>query len=295
MQYTIIGGTGNTGSLIAQALLEAGHAVRILSRTPEKQAALVAKGASTVQGSITNATDLTAAFEGSTAAYLMVLPDTQTEDYYAYGKTVADAYVAALQNSPNITHMVVLSSVGTQLPGNRGIVENLEERLHTAFPERNIRVLRAAYFMENLMGSAYTAKHMGTVFGTQPADMPMAMVATKDIAHMAAEHLRQLDFEGYTVEYVLGPHEMTMEEAARHMADAVGKPVAYQQVPYEAMHGTMMQQWGISRSMADAYEVFLRNMEDNRVMEGVERTAANTTATKLEHLMPAFKGAYDAV
>ncbi len=54
MQYFITGATGFIGGHVANQLLDAGHEVRVLARTPAKAEALAARGAQIVKGDITD-------------------------------------------------------------------------------------------------------------------------------------------------------------------------------------------------------------------------------------------------
>jgi len=296
MRYAIIGGTGNTGRRIAEDLLKAGHEVLALARNPEKLEGLKALGAETMQGNASDAQDLKNAFAGADAAYLMVLPELKADDYYAEGRKIADAYVEALQANPTVKHIVMLSSVGAQADKDRGIIENLahlEMRLNTELADRHVRILRAAYFMENHFGSLPTIKGMGTIFGTMPGDAKMHQVATQDIARVAADHLLNLDFSGHSHEYVLGQREVSMNEVAEVFSNALGKPVTYQQISYDQQYDNMLQHWGIGTSMANAYRVFLEGIDNGNMTAGVERNEKNTTPTSIEEFSVVYKHVYD--
>jgi uncharacterized protein YbjT (DUF2867 family) len=58
------------------------------------------------------------------------------------------------------------------------------------------------------------------------------MVATKDVAKIAAGHLANLDFEGKTVQAVMGPKNYTMSEFTGIIGEAIGNPdLAFVQLP----------------------------------------------------------------
>jgi nucleoside-diphosphate-sugar epimerase len=63
----VTGGTGAIGGHVIPALVQEGHAVTALARTPEKAAALTAQGAAAVSVSLFDRTALTAAFAGHDA------------------------------------------------------------------------------------------------------------------------------------------------------------------------------------------------------------------------------------
>ncbi|WP_158896279.1 NAD-dependent epimerase/dehydratase family protein [Amycolatopsis anabasis] len=64
MRVFVTGGTGAIGGYAIPALVEAGHAVTALARTPQKAAALTAQGATAVSVSLFDRSALTAAFAG---------------------------------------------------------------------------------------------------------------------------------------------------------------------------------------------------------------------------------------
>ncbi len=82
--YVITGATGNTGHLIAQALLDAGQAVRAVGRSTERLQPLVDRGAQAAVGDLHDADFLARAFAGATAVYAMVPPSFGAADFRAY-------------------------------------------------------------------------------------------------------------------------------------------------------------------------------------------------------------------
>lgn len=67
MRVFVTGGTGALGGHVVPALVEAGHSVTALARTPEKAATLVGQGATAVSVSLFDRAGLTAAFGGHDA------------------------------------------------------------------------------------------------------------------------------------------------------------------------------------------------------------------------------------
>jgi uncharacterized protein YbjT (DUF2867 family) len=56
------------------------------------------------------------------------------------------------------------------------------------------------------------------------ADVPLAMIATRDIGAAAVEALLRLDFQGRQTQELLGPRDVTYTEAAKIIGTAIGKP-----------------------------------------------------------------------
>lgn len=59
------------------------------------------------------------------------------------------------------------------------------------------------------------------------------MIATRDIADVAARALRQRDWRGVVVRELLGERDLTFAEATRIIGARIGKPdLSYVQFPY---------------------------------------------------------------
>jgi len=292
--YVITGATGNTGLPIAEALLEAGNQVRIIARRAERAAKLTEKGAILFAGDSKDAALLARAFEGADAAYIMIPFDTQTPDYYKSQKSHVDAAVEAIRKS-GLKYAVTLSSFGAHLPEGNGVVQGLYymEQALNAIEGLNVKHMRAGYFRENTLMQVSTYKHMG-IMGTQVrADLPIPMVATKDISAAALKNLLSLDFEGSSVQYVLGARDYTYTEIASIYGKIIGKEdVNYVQFPYDQAAQAMMQM-GMGESVVTRLNEFVKAMNDGLIQADYVRDASNTTPTSAEQFGQVFKIVYE--
>lgn len=66
--HVVVGATGNTGSAVAETLLNRKQPVRIVVRSADKGAAWKAKGAEIAVASLDDVSALTKAFEGAKAS-----------------------------------------------------------------------------------------------------------------------------------------------------------------------------------------------------------------------------------
>jgi len=96
--FVVAGVTGNTGSVVAQTLLDRKQPVRVIVRTADKGAAWKAKGAEIAVASLDDAQALTKAFKGATGAYLLVPPNYTAASYLDDRKKVADALAQAVKD-----------------------------------------------------------------------------------------------------------------------------------------------------------------------------------------------------
>ena len=70
----------------------------------------------------------------------------------------------------------------------------------------------------------------GAVFLPLPGSIRLPMIATVDIAKAAAERLLDTSWTGRSVIELVGPDEVTFEDAARTVGKAIGKDVKHVQV-----------------------------------------------------------------
>ncbi len=292
--YVITGATGNTGLPIAEALLDAGHQVRIIARRAERAAKLTEKGAILFAGDSKDAGLLASAFEGVDAAYIMIPFDAQTPDYYQSQKSHVDAVVKAIQES-RLRYAVTLSSIGAHMPEGNGVVQGLYymEQALNAIEGLNVKHLRAGYFLENTLMQAGTLKHMGIMGSQVRADLLIPMVATKDISAAALKYLSSLDYEGSSVQYVLGARDYSYTKIASIYGNIIGKEdVNYVQFPYDQAAQAMMQM-GMGESVVTRLNEFVKAMNEGQILTDFVRDASNTTPTTAEQFGQVFKMVYE--
>jgi uncharacterized protein YbjT (DUF2867 family) len=281
--FAITGATGNTGSVIAEKLLSSGQKVRVIGRDAGRLARFVQKGAESFTADVTDASALTRAFDGARAVYAMVPPNITAPDVRGYQERVSDALASALAKA-SVSHAVVLSSWGADKPEKTGpvvVLHNLEQKLNR-IAALNAVYLRAGYFMENILPQAEVVRNFGIVGGPVRPDLPLPLIATRDIGAAAAELLLNPDFTGKEARELLGQRDLSYQEVASVIGKAIGKPdLAYAQLPAEQLKPAMMQM-GMSSNMVD----LLLEMSDalnSGYMVGLEsRSARNTTPTSLE-------------
>jgi uncharacterized protein YbjT (DUF2867 family) len=94
--YVITGATGNTGSVVADRLLQAGQKVRVVGRDPKRLEKFTQKGAESFIADATDAGTLTNAFAGAKAVYAMIPPNIGAPDVRAHEESVSDALRSAI-------------------------------------------------------------------------------------------------------------------------------------------------------------------------------------------------------
>lgn len=291
--YVIIGATGNIGKVIAETLLAQQTKVRVIGRDPNRLRSLTDRGAEARTGSVRDPAFLKSAFEGATAVFAMIPPNYQASNVRKEQDETGEAIASALQAS-GVSHVVNLSSVGAELEAGTGPIAGLhQQELRLNRLKSNVLHLRPTYFMENLMQNIPLIRHMGINGSALRGDLPMPMIATRDIGAAAAARLLKLDFKGHTEALLLGPANLTLTDATRVLGAAIGKPeLQYVQFGYEDAVKGMMQA-GLSADVARSFVEMSRAMNDGKIFH-YERTPENTTPTTIEQFSKVFAAAYQS-
>ncbi len=297
MIYAIVGASGNTGGVVAGKLLEAGQKVRVIGRDVGRLERFTSRGAEAFVADATDAAALAMAFEGTSAVYAMVPPNISSPDVPAYQAKVSDALATAIAKAA-VPKAVMLSSFGADKPGKTGPVtglHHLEEKL-SAIAGLDAVFLRAGYFMENLLPQIGVIRKLGMLAGPLQADLPLPMIATRDIGAAAAELLLKPDFTGKQPRELLGQRDVSYAEIAPIIGKSIGKPgLTYTKVP-AMMLRPALKQIGMSGSMVDILLEMADALNSGYMAPLEPRSEANTTPTSIEtfvseEFVPRFQAA----
>jgi uncharacterized protein YbjT (DUF2867 family) len=290
--YVILGASGNTGSIIADALLSKGKKVRVAGRDAGRLQRFVRKGAEAFTGDVSDAVALTKAFRGARAAYLMLPPITSREDQ----ERESDAIAKAVTES-GLRYAVHLSSYGAHVPEGTGPVAGLhssEQKLN-AVGGLSVLHLRAAYFMENNLAAISMIQEMGIFGHALLPDLKLPMMVTRDVGNYAAQRLLDLDFSGNQTRELLGERDLSMAEATAIIARGIGKPdLRYVQFSYDQVQ-QVLEQMGMPPKKAAVYIELFRAINTGILVAQEPRSRENTTPTSFEKFVqdvfvPAYHG-----
>ena len=294
--YTILGATGNIGSVIARALLKKGEKVCVVGRSAGRLQPFVQRGAQALVGNVMDAEFAAQALAGARAAFLMIPPAMRSPDYRAEQEKASDAFSAAAKKS-GLQYAVNLSSFGAQASAGTGPItglHNAENKLN-AIDNLNVLHLRPGYFFENHLAGIQMIQMMGTFGGALRGDLKIPMIATRDIGAYAADRLLKLDFSGKRAQELLGERDLTLTEVVAVIAKALRKPdLRYIQIPYDQVEKVLGQMGATPRTTASFIEMF-RGINAGIVASTEPRSAANSTPTSIETFVkevfaPAFQG-----
>jgi uncharacterized protein YbjT (DUF2867 family) len=249
MTFVVAGVSGNTGSVVADALLAHHKTVRVVVREPSEGAAWTARGAEVAIADLEDAHSLTRALSGASGAYLLTPPNLTAPSLRAHQTHVARSLAAAAAES-RVAHVVFLSGFAAHRDSGSGPLAGLHdaERLLGAVPGLRLSPIRAGYFYENVLPVLNVVKDAGVLPSFFPADLPVPMVGTRDIGILAAELLLDATSRG-VVELGAG---LRYAEIARVLGELLGKPVRVEEIALDAIAPTIAS-FGFNADLTSAY------------------------------------------
>jgi uncharacterized protein YbjT (DUF2867 family) len=231
--FVVLGASGNTGKVVAETLLSQKNNVRVVVRDAAKGQAWKKAGADVSIADVEDGAALERAFSGATGAYVLLPPNFSSTQVRVDNNRRASTIAAAI-DAAGVPHVVMLSSIGAHQPDGTGPVLGLRDAEATFTRGRAAATfVRAAYFMEN-----WSSALLGVAQGVLPtfllADKAIPLVATRDIGTAAARLLAE-GGSGKRIIELAGPCEYSPRDVAAALARVVGKPIAVQEAPEEAI------------------------------------------------------------
>ena len=238
-KFVIVGSTSSVGSVMASRLTAMGNNVRGVSRT---------EGVS-----LDDQFALRQAFSGVDGAFVMIPFDMQATDLHQREMEIGQRLRDAIESS-GVKRIVLLSGLNAPLKMGSSLGAALMEDQLNAMNIPELVHLRAGFFMENFFkGLGFIQQAVSGVFGTAfRGDIPMPMIAAKDIAEVAVQILVRSSFDQPRILELPGPKRYTLLEATQLLGFLVGNPnLKYVQTPIEESRLAMIGM-GLSPSFADA-------------------------------------------
>ncbi|WP_162237503.1 NmrA/HSCARG family protein [Arthrobacter sp. Leaf234] len=235
----VFAATGSQGGAVADALLEAGVRVRALVRSTAsaKAAALAERGAELVRIDVEEPSSLVAALEGVDAFWFMTIPPGGMQDGDTAGETLQGIALADAAAAAGVPH-VVFNSVGgadrsSGVPhfDSKYLVEE-----HLTSLGLNTTIVRPVFFMENFTFMAPTVEDGTLVLRLPiPADVPLQLIAVRDVGIIAAQAL--LDQASLPATIEIAGDELTGGQIASIHGGRAGLPARYEALPLGVMDG----------------------------------------------------------
>lgn len=263
--YVVFGATGQTGSAVADALLEKNQPVRVVLRSNKTAAAWQAKGAEVVLADISDLETTTNAMQNANAVYAMNPPAYNVADMFAAVRGIGERYASAIKNS-GVQKVVLLSSVGSQHASGTGNILTTHI-LETIFGELETPVafLRASAFLENWRSVAKVAVEQGILpsFYT-PLERKIPMVCATDIGRAAARAMTE-DWTGKRIIELHGAADYSPNDVAATFAAALGRDVQAVTVP-ESEWQAVISSFGFSPEAVNSYSEMMRGFNSGHIV-----------------------------
>ncbi|MEV4148252.1 NAD(P)H-binding protein [Amycolatopsis sp. NPDC049691] len=235
----VLGATGKVGRALVPALLDAGAAVRALTRDPAK--ARIDPRAEVVQADLDTA-DLPALLEGADRVF--VLTQGHSAD--------REAAVAQAAARAGVSHLVKLSTTGVHFGQNDPITRahaEAEQAVREAGPAWTI--LRPGAFMDNRFAWLGSIRDENTVYVPE-GDPASALVHVRDVAAVATLALTTSGHEGATYE-LTGGEALTTARQVAILAEAIGRPIEFVEEPETAARERMLRRFGWPAEAVDGF------------------------------------------
>ncbi|MHC0067515.1 NmrA family NAD(P)-binding protein [Komarekiella delphini-convector] len=290
LMYVVFGATGQTGSAVANALLERNFPVRVVLRSDKAASTWREKGADVAVAEVTDVEAMTAAMREADAVYVMNPPAYNVSDMFALAEQIGECYVEALTNA-DARKVVLLSSVGSQHASGTGniLTTHILERMlgNLAVP---VTVLRAASFMENWGSAAVIAAEQGVLPSFfAPLDRRLPMVSTEDIGRTAAEAMIE-DWKGQRIIELHGPIDYSPNDVAAAFAAVLNRNVQAIAVPESDWQATISS-FGFSPEAVNSYSEMMRGFNSGHIVfESSPEIETRTGQTAIEAAVDRLTG-----
>ncbi len=263
--FVISGVTGNTGSIVAQTLIDQGQPVRVIVRSAEKGDSWKAKGADVAVADIKDTTAMTKALDGATGAYFLLPPDLTSETFIDESMERAEAIVAAA-TAARLPHAVILSSVGAQHAEQVGPISTIAH-LETLFLRASIPLsaVRPGYFLENIQDVLPAVVQDG-IYPSMilPLDFKIDMVATRDIGLTIADALLNPPTMPHRIIELKGARQYSANDIAAALSRTLNRKVMPVPVPQEGWV-EQLKQSGLSQQSAESIAEMHANINNGRI------------------------------
>ncbi|MDK1388572.1 NmrA/HSCARG family protein [Sinorhizobium sp. 8-89] len=229
----VTGATGQQGGAVAHSLLARGHRVKALTRKPDSDAArqLASAGADVVAGDLGDAASIVRAAGGVDTMFLMGNSyEAGTEEETRQGIIAADAAKTA-----GVGHLIYSSVADAD---KKTGIPHFESKY---LVEKHVAGLGIPYtisapvaFMENIVAPwSIGALRQGTYAFALPAKRALQLVALADIGAFVAALVERRD-DVFGKRFDIAGDELSGEEQAKILSQAVGRPIDYQEIPIAA-------------------------------------------------------------
>ncbi|WP_281233168.1 NAD(P)H-binding protein [Flavobacterium gelatinilyticum] len=291
MKIIISGSLGNIGKPLTAKLVQAGHDVTVITSSTAKKEAIETLGAKAAIGSVSDSAFLTEALKSADALFAMTPPNLGGQNVIANTAEAGRAFAKAISET-NIKRVVMLSSIGADLPTGNGPIAGLYqiEKIYNELPV-SITFLRAGYFYTNFYNDVPMIQGAGIMGGNFPLDVKIPLVHPEDIAQAVSEELIKTPSEK-NIRYIISDVR-TPGDIAAVLGTAIAKP----NLPWveftdeQSLEG--MKQAGIPEEIAALYTEMGTGLRNGKIAEDFLKSNLSVDGkTKLEDFAKEFAGKF---
>ncbi|MBY8877226.1 NAD(P)H-binding protein [Actinacidiphila acidipaludis] len=248
--------TGQIGGELVRLLLEREERIRVVVRDPARLDDAVRQRVEIVSGSHDDPAVLDRALSGAEALFWLVPPNPLAPSAEAHYVPFARAGAAAVARH-DVGHVVGVSSAGHGWPEPAGVLSAafaMDAELRTSGAA--YRALSMPFYMENLLRQRAPLSEHGAFSLTCAGDAPLATIATRDVAAVAADLLTDLSWAGQDDLPVFGPDRLTPEGMAEVISQELGRPVAYRRMGLDDYATLLRSQGASEQAVGDLTQAF---------------------------------------
>ncbi|MFI2644429.1 NAD(P)H-binding protein [Streptomyces sp. NPDC018610] len=248
--------TGQIGSRLVLRLLDQDRKVRVVVRDASRLDDSVRERVETVVGSHDDPAVLDQALSGAEALFWLVPPNPRAPSALTHYVHFARAGAAAVARH-DVGHVVGVSSAGHGWPVPAGVLSAafaMDAELSASGAA--YRALSMPFYMENLLRQLDAICAQGAFHLTCAGDLPLALIATRDIAGVAAGLLTDLSWTGQRNLPVFGPDRLTPDGMAEVIGEELGRPVAYRRVAIDDYASLLRSQGAGDQTVKDVTDAF---------------------------------------
>ncbi|MFJ6216141.1 NAD(P)H-binding protein [Streptomyces sp. NPDC092296] len=284
--------TGQIGSRLIRRLLDQDQEVRVIVRDASRLDGSVREQVETVSGSHDDPAVLDKALPGAEALFWLVPPNPQAPSAEAHYLRFARVGAAAIARH-DVGHVVGVSSAGHGWPTPAGVLSAafaMDAELSRSGAA--YRALSMPFYMENLLRQLDAIVGQGAFFLTCAGDLPLASIATRDIAGTAADLLTDLSWAGQENLPVFGPDRLTPDGMAEVISQELGRPVTYRRMSIDDYASLLRSQGARDQTVKDLTEAF--TAQDHGIYDADWATAKPTPTDFRTWCREVLKPAADA-
>jgi uncharacterized protein YbjT (DUF2867 family) len=272
--------TGQIGRQVLDNLLDGGGTdpIRVLVRDPGRLSPRVRDRVEVVPGSMDDVDTVAKAFAGVDSAFWVVPPDMRADSLHSHILRYTRPLLAAI-DSQRVPRVVAVSSLGRPVARKAGQISAVFAMDHLVESTGvHYRSLCPPGFMENTLRQVGSIAGQGVFYGLTSGDRQTPTCATRDIAAVATDLLRDGSWTGQESVPILGPEDLSPDDIVRTLAEVLDRPVRYQRVPAGEYKATLVRN-GMSEAAAQGLIDMATAIEEQDIYHAEPRTPRGTTPT----------------